>query len=128
MRHLEGGGEYITPNISLIDDGKRVYSEKKVNNESNLITFSINGVECQAEEGMTFYEWAISDYFNETARLYMYIGDNSNLQEQIMKYNIDCNESMPIYNMAGVSYTPYITTTAVIQPIAYNVNNTEYPW
>ena len=28
MRHLRGG-EYITPNISLIDDGKRVYSEKK---------------------------------------------------------------------------------------------------
>ena len=24
------GGEYITPNISLIDDGKRVYSEKKI--------------------------------------------------------------------------------------------------
>ena len=122
MRHLEGGGEYITPNISLIDDGKRVYSEKKVNNESNLITFSINGVECQAEEGMTFYEWAISDYFNETAQLYIYVGLNNNLREQIMKNNVDCNNSLPIVNEAGIPYTPYIMTTVVIQPIAYNIN------
>ena len=62
MRHLRGGGEYITPNISLIDDGKRVYSEKKVNNEVNLITFTIAGAEYQAEEGMTWGEWVDSEY------------------------------------------------------------------
>ena len=99
-----------------------MYSEKKVNNESNLITFSINGVECQAEEGMTFYEWAISDYFNETAQLYISTNNNANLREQIMEHNIDCNESIPIYNMAGLAYIPYIMTDAVIQPTAYNVN------
>lgn len=59
---FRGGGEYITPNISLIDDGKRVYSEKKVNNESNLITFRINNIEYQAEEGMTWAEWCDSKY------------------------------------------------------------------
>jgi hypothetical protein len=59
---FKGGGEYITPNISLIDDGKRVYSEKKVNNEDNLITFTVDGIEYQAEEGMTWKEWANSSY------------------------------------------------------------------
>ena len=44
MRHLKGGGEYITPNISLIDDGKRVYSEKKVSSD-NILTFPITLVE-----------------------------------------------------------------------------------
>ena len=39
MRHLRGG-DYITPNISFIDDGKRVYSEKKVSSD-NILTFPI---------------------------------------------------------------------------------------
>ena len=98
-----------------------MYSEKKVNNESNLITFSIAGIECQAEEGMTFYEWAISDYFNEAAPLRIFV-DNTNLREQIINYNIDYNDSIGIYNMAGLGYIPQIVTDMVIQPIAYNVN------
>ena len=98
-----------------------MYSEKKVNNESNLITFSIAGIECQAKEGMTFYEWAISDYFNEAAPLRIFV-DNTNLREQIINYNIDYNDSIGIYNTAGLEYIPQIMTDVVIQPIAYNVN------
>ena len=41
---FKGGGEYITPNISLIDDGKRVYSEKKASSD-NILTFPITLVE-----------------------------------------------------------------------------------
>ena len=71
MRHLRGGGEYITPNISLIDDGKRVYSEKKV----NLITFTIGRYEYISEKGMTWGEWINSEYngkTDEASRLEVY--------------------------------------------------------
>ena len=57
------GGEYITPNISLIDDGKRVYSEKKVSNE---ITFYIDDqvdlTPMKALANMTWREFVNSEY------------------------------------------------------------------
>jgi hypothetical protein len=60
MRHLRGG-EYITPNISLIDDGKRVYSEKKVSS-NNILTFPITLVEGDnGQIGKELYKYIIAN-------------------------------------------------------------------
>ena len=44
--------------------------------ESNLITFTIDGTEYQAEEGMTWAEWVESEYNTVGAVLIPDVGDN----------------------------------------------------
>ena len=62
-----------------------MYSEKKVNIESNLITFTVDGIEYQAEEGMTWEEWANSSY-NTGGFIFYYSDTNHAL------YNSDCTK------------------------------------
>ena len=55
MSDVAGGTETPTPPVTPdpdTGDGE----------EANLITFTIDGTECQAEEGMTWGEWADSSY------------------------------------------------------------------
>ena len=67
---FKGGLDWITPNVSLIlENGKQMRYNKRVVLPSkpnipstNLITFTIDGVEYQAEEGMTWGEWVESKY------------------------------------------------------------------
>lgn len=117
---FRGGGEYITPNISLIDDGKRVYSEKKVNNKGKLITFTVNGTEYQAEEGMTFYDWALSEYYDSSCQLIL--GRDGNLRDTIIQENVSSGDSFLITYGEGASIIPGIFTDTIIQPISYIVN------
>lgn len=52
---------HIKPHISLITTSpKKMKYEKKV--LTNLITFYVDNIEYQAEEGMTWEEWLTSEY------------------------------------------------------------------
>ena len=55
---------HLKPHVSLITTSpKKIKFEKKI--LVNLITFYIDNIQCQAEEGMTWADWYISDMCNE---------------------------------------------------------------
>lgn len=56
----EGGG-YVTPNICYVTELKGLKFKPK-KKSAPLITFTINGIAYQAEEGMTWEEWCNSKY------------------------------------------------------------------
>lgn len=57
-----GGGDLILPNVSVVEGKKEVvYKPKKT-----MITFTIKGIEYQAEKGMTWGEWCSSEYNTST--------------------------------------------------------------
>ena len=85
-----------------------------------LITFTVNGKECQAEEGMTFYEWAISDYYNENTHMRSFSNTTISLREFCIN-NGDTGDA--ICTDSGLPYTPSIATSTIIQDgCEYNVN------
>lgn len=57
----KGGGDWVTPNVSLITGDNNIVYEPLASAVS-LITFTIYSVEYQAEEGMTWGEWVDSEY------------------------------------------------------------------
>lgn len=74
----------------------------------NLITFTIEGIEYQAEEGMTFYGWLISDYYDGSANLYVRGTDNAK------NYCIQYGNPHVSLQTATNSYSPDIHTDDVI--------------
>lgn len=89
------------------------------NNEvtAPLITFTVNGTECQAEEGMTFYDWALSYYFDSSCNLSISVGGV--LRNEIIDYNISAGDSHMIMYAGGTPVSPSINTDTIIQPISY---------
>ena len=57
----EGGG-YVTPNICYVTESKGLKFKPKEKSAPVLITFTVDGIEYQAEEGMTWEKWVNSDY------------------------------------------------------------------
>lgn len=88
---------------------------------SSLITFIIDGREYQAEEGMTFYDWAMSEYYDSniplTAHLYSTLRESCELLG---------NTSAACFNGGGLSYIPDVQLNSVIQPISYIVDTGAY--
>jgi hypothetical protein len=76
----------------------------KVNN--NLITFTINNVEYQAEEGMTWEEWVDSEY-NSTKEFYI---SNNNIFGGPYKIKYDGSRSVLITDIITNNYN-YILAT-----------------
>ena len=60
----EGGG-YVTPNICYVEETDGIVLKPYIEPEKEIITFTIDGTQCQAEEGMTWGEWANSEYNTE---------------------------------------------------------------
>lgn len=93
----------------------------------NLITFTISGIEATAEEGMTFLEWILSDYFDVT-NPYSVSGPNTGIgiREFILQYGITDFE---IITPAGAGFSPRIYTTDVIMSGAvYKQASIGNPW
>ena len=72
IKHLQRGG-YVTPNICYVEETDGIVMKPYVEPEKELITFTIDGVQYQAEEGMTWDEWAVSEY---DANNLIYIDDS----------------------------------------------------
>ena len=54
------GGNYITPNVCYVEDAEDIVAKPYI--PPVLITFTVAGIEYQAEEGMTWAEWCNSEY------------------------------------------------------------------
>lgn len=114
---FKGSSDWITPNLSAIEHNDTVFYEKFT---PPILTFTINGTEYQAEEGMTFYDWAMSDYFNTSCPLNMTMLSYPNLRDCIIGEGISASDSVHIgYGAGGASVTPNIFTDTIIQPISY---------
>ena len=85
-------------------------------NGPKLITFTINSVECQAEEGMTWREWIFSKYYNKDISLCINPSDTGTIQEQLNS----TSEAVHLVTGSGMSYTPNIISNEVI------INNQVY--
>ena len=119
-------GDIITPSVTITRDNESTinYVSEVIRGEDNvcnLIIFTINGTEYQAEEGMTFYDWALSEYFDSSCNLKLSVG-NDTLKDNIINYNISPSDSFSIFYGAGLSIIPYIHTDTIIQPISYTPN------
>ena len=81
-----------------------------------IITFTIAGSDYQAEEGMTFYDWGMSKYYDSSINL------RTDLENTFREgCELHGNTSTECMNMAGLGYTPTILLNSVIQPITYTV-------
>lgn len=86
----------------------------------NLITFTVNEIEYQVEKGMTFYDWAMGEYYDSSCPLT--IGAVGNLRDDIINANISSDYSKWIMHSGGASIIPEIYTNTIIQPISYMAN------
>lgn len=92
----------------------------------NLITFYIVGIECTAEDGMRFYDWILSDYF-DTTNPYGLAGENMdsvNFRAFISEYGLDYPR---ITNSGGFSFTPSIYADELIIPNQRYVIGGDFP-
>lgn len=114
-------------NYSPKEDDTYIY--EVVINNTTLIMFTVNGTEYQAEEGMTFYDWAMSEYFDSSCNLRLGITDNGNLKDDIINMNVSSDDSIPIiWYGSGVSLIPSIDTDTIIQPISYMPDNSAFDY
>ena len=93
----------------------------------DVITFTVDGVECQAEEGMTFYDWAMSDYYDDSCRLSVISAMGYYLRDGIIEGNVSPGDAISIVSGGGFSITPDINTDTIIQPISYMTNSGGFP-
>ena len=92
--------------------------ESIIGSGATLITFTVNGTEYQAEEGMTFYDWGMSKYYDSSINLLA--GDlfAETFNESCQTFG---NTSTQCYSKGGISYSPNILLNSVIQPITYTI-------
>jgi hypothetical protein len=113
MNSLPTGVSGIPSNWTVMNDGEE--------SNDNLITFTINGTEYQAEEGMTFYDWAMSEYYDNSCNLVVVGLTGGHLRANIINGNVSPGDSLDIY-YASAPIIPHVTTDTTIQPISYIVN------
>lgn len=113
---FKGSSDWITPNISVIVEDDTIMFEPFTDVVS-LITFTINRVEYRAEEGMTFYDWAMSEYYDDLCRLT--ISGAYDLKDDIINLNINPGMQYQIVYGSGFLIIPSIHTDTIIQPISY---------
>jgi hypothetical protein len=58
IKHLQRGG-YVTPNICYVEESDGIVMKPYI---APFLTFTVNGIEYQSEEGMTWKEWCNSEY------------------------------------------------------------------
>ena len=59
IKHLQRGGGYVTPNICYVEEFDGIVMKPYI---PPIIIFTVDDVEYQAEEGMTWEKWVNSDY------------------------------------------------------------------
>lgn len=96
-------------------------------NDTVIITFTVDDIEYQAEEGMTFYDWAMSDYYDDSCGLMIISAMGYNLRNGIIEVNISPGDAISIVNGTGLSITPDINTDTIIQPISYMSSSSGFP-
>ena len=111
--------EITVTSINPQEDAYYVY-EVKIDQlgDGSLITFTVNGVEYQAEEGMTFYDWGMSEYYDSNIQLVADITHDKTFKESCEIYG---NTPTTCYSPSGLPYTPGILLNSVIQPITYTI-------
>lgn len=72
----------------------------------SLITFTIAGTEYQAESGMSFGQWMLSDYY--------VLGTFMNDTNHIAALKLDPSSDDILYANSGFIYNPSITTQSII--------------
>ena len=98
--------------------------EEIINGGPALITFTVGGKECQAEEGMTFYEWAISDYYNENVNMYSV----HNTTISIREYCINNGDTgCGLCASSGMHYSGITTSTIIQDGGEYVVSSSGFP-
>lgn len=133
--HFEGLGDTIEIYASnngyddynaTNEDDTYIY-EVVIEIQKSLITFTINGNEYQAEDGMTFYDWALSEYYDSSCNLFLIVGGNDKLKDTIINTNISPDESFTIfYGSGGMPIIPRIYTDTIIQSISYTPDSGEF--
>lgn len=118
---FKSSSEYVEPNVSVIENDNTIFYEPV--KSPTLITFTVNGAEYQAEEGMTFYDWAMSEYYDSSCRLTLGF---YNLRDDIIQSNISPGDSRDIVYGAGATITPSIFTDTIIQPITYIIDFSDF--
>lgn len=100
---FKGGEGYIEPNVSLIKESNHIYFNPK------MIKFAIQIYDCYAIDGMTFYDWALSSYYNYDVNMCIIEGliNNENLRECCKKYQ---NNNQEIINNDGKTYDVTLNT------------------
>ena len=93
---------------------------------NNLITFYVDSRAYQAEAGMTFYDWAMSEYYDESCYLAIALSCNPDLRNDIINANVSPGDSIAIFSRSGIPITPYIHTDTIIQPISYMLDVSEF--
>lgn len=84
--------------LSLINDG-----EESV---GSLITFTIDGIEYQAEEGMTWGEWVNSEYNVDG-----YLNYNTVITNSSVSRNITGRGGASVFSNEVIRFTTYTSTT-----------------
>jgi hypothetical protein len=119
MTSLPTGTSGIPSGWTVVNDG-----EESV----NLITFTIDEIEYQAEEGMTFYDWALSEYYDSSCLLHLNNGCY-NFRNDIIEGNVSSDDIIHIsYGNIGAPalIKPEIYTNTIIQPISYVIDRSNY--
>lgn len=111
---FKSSSEYVAPNISVIENDHTIFYEPI--KPPTLITFTIVGTEFQAEEGMTFYDWAMSEYYDSLCPLTL---GAYNLRDDIIQRNVSSDDSCFIACGTRGEIVPTIYTDTIIQPINY---------
>lgn len=90
----------------------------------NLITFYINNIECQAENGMTFEEWIFSDYF-DTSNPYNIVAANP--QMDVRSFLEKYGDDYPILRFGiGITFIPQINKNDyIINEMNYKPNTAD---
>lgn len=93
------------PNVSYVEESNSVEFNP------NIIYFVLNGVNCEAKEGMTFKEWIFSDYFDINNPYHLHDGNSDNVRDYITE---DGSENLKLVTDAGYAFDPDICIKDVI--------------
>lgn len=124
---FKDSSNWIIPNISHLSENDNIVFGQFIPSsptQKTLIIFTVNGIEYQAEEAMTFYDWALSDYFDSSCNLSICF--DGGLRNEIIEYNISSGDSCVIMYGAGSPLRPSIDTDTIIQPISYMPNFSDF--
>ena len=96
---FKSSANYLEPNVSVCDDNRDIYY-----NKLGLITFTIGNTQYQADYGMTWSDWIISEYNVNS----FYIYEN---------YIMESNHYYHVYNVSPemniVANTNYLLDAAM---------------
>ena len=100
----EGGG-YVTPNVCYVDETDGIIMKPYDDGEDsdgNLITFTIDDIEYQAEEGMTWGEWVNSKY-----NIDGYLNYNRLITNSSVSRNVTIPSNASVFSTEVIIYATY---------------------